>query len=472
MVAHLIPGISMHPFHFRFSIVAALACISLSAQASDAVPSNTVDLSAQVQKKSEVQLARVAMRQNRPDIACAALKPSTPPDSTNHERLLLLGRCSSALGNNEEAAAYYRRLIALMPNSAAPRVELARVYARMGRRESAAAMLDEAAARNGDGEGTALMKQLAERLRNNDPAVLASEQSKPWSLQVYTGVVYDDNVNAGPVSRNVPAVLGGIPVNFELVPEAMPRSSFGAALGLTGSYVVPLSGNWGLLWQASYFGTHYFSEQDFDNDSLALSGAFIYRDQNFSGSIQPNLRYTRLDGRLQESSPGITARAAQQITPEVALTGSLGYFDRSVPVDRDRDAQAWFGSIGLTWQASKNVQLGGEYLWQREDAKLDIYSRRANGPSVFVSWQASPTVSLIGNYSYSTASYDERMALFPDRRHDRQEIASATLLWDVSRWAGRNMVFRAQYSYIENPSNIAYNTFRRNITSVGVQTMF
>ena len=67
--------------------------------------------------------------------------------------------------------------------------------------------------------------------------------------------------------------------------------------------------------------------------------------------------------------------------------------------------------------------------------------------------------------------YDEGSLFFP-AREDTQKTASLTTLWDISPWAGRNMVVRAQYTQIDNPSNIGYSNYTRNIFSVGVQTQF
>lgn len=416
--------------------------------------------------------AQLLIEQQRPDLACSLLGLNTPPDSRDAMRFHLLGECSAAQGKTDVAIEFYQRAIELRPEAPAPRAALASLLLAQGRSEESARLFAEAADRNGDSDGSTLMRSIAERLRNNDPAALAAQQSKPWSVQLYTGLVHDSNVNGGPVSRNVPAILGGVPISFELVEEAMPRSSAGAALGLTASYIVPLAPKWGLMLQGAYFGTGYFSEQDFGNDSLALSGAFIYRDKGFSASIQPNLRYTRMDGNMQEINQGVTTRLSQQINRTVMLTGSLGYFDRTMPVAHDRDAQVVFGSVGANWQALSALQVGGEYLWQRERAEVNVYSRRSDGPSLFAAYRFTPAVTVIGNYAYSKSNYDERMALFAAAREDTQKTASLTALWDISRWAGRNMVVRAQYTTIDNPSNIAYNRFKRDIVGVGIQMMF
>lgn len=424
------------------------------------------------QNASELALARRALAQKRPDIACQLL-PGTPPQpDTEAERMLLLGRCSSAVRQRQQAEQYYRQAITLAPQDPVPKIELAGLYLAMGRQADAAPLLAQAA--NGsDGAARSLLDQLSAQLRPNDPVLASlSSQNKPWALQVYMGLTWDDNTNAGPVSRSVPAVIGGIPVSFDLVDEAMPRKSAGAAMGLNGSYALRLDDKLSLLFQASWFGTGYFDRQDYNNDSTTLAAGLVYSDKAWSASLQPNVRYTRLDGRLQETAPGLVGRVARAVSDTVSLTFTGGYAKRTIHTDSNRDADAWQGGMGAIAQLTPNLQAGGEYLWQREQARDAIYSRRLSGPSAYLQYRARPDVLLGANVSYTDVHYDQAMFLFPQPRSDRQVISSLSALWDVSRFVGRNMAMRAQYTHIDNPSNIGYSDFRRNMISLGLQMQF
>jgi hypothetical protein len=64
------------------------------------------------------------------------------------------------------------------------------------------------------------------------------------------------------------------------------------------------------------------------------------------------------------------------------------------------------------------------------------------------------------------------MALFPDVRKDRQATIALTALWDVSQWAGRNLVVRTQYMHARNRSNVTYNDHKREVFMMGMQTRF
>jgi tetratricopeptide (TPR) repeat protein len=428
--------------------------------------------SSMTKSQKELAAAVLMLEHGRPDLACRLLQ-LTPKDSTDADRLHVLARCSAELKQVDAAIDYYKRTIALRPKAPRPRAELAALYTAMEEYGAARQLISETAYLMPPGQAAQAMKNLAEQLGTDDPAAIARRSpAKPWSIELYGGVIYDDNVNGGPVSNVVPAVVGGTPVSFTLAPGAMPRSSSGLVGSIGGSYVVPLNQQWRVLYQGALTGTGYFSESDFSNNSLSLSAALIYRNAGTTASVQSNVRYQRMDGRMQEALPGVVARFSKTLTPMWTATASAGYFKRSVHPDMNRDANGRHGSLGLIAQMSNSLQIGGEYEVRREEAKQDVYSRRLHGPSLFAVYRTSPVFTLIGNYSYSKVEHDARMALFPNAREDRQKTAALTALWDVSTWAGRNMIVRAQYMNVANASNIAYSDFKRNLLTVGVQTQF
>lgn len=450
--------------------LAAAASQARAADAADAQPAAPAAL--KQQNAAEIDFAHRAFAERRPDLACTMLKDTPPVDDTEAERMLLLGRCSSAAHEREHAEQYYRRAIALAPADATPKIELAGLYLAMGRQADAVPLLAQAANAS-EGQARTELDALASRLRPNDPvSATLNSGDKPWALQLYMGLTWDDNINAGPVSRSVPAVIGGIPVTFDLLQESMPRKSAGAALGLNGSYALRLDERFSLLFQAGWFGTGYADRQDYNNDTTTLATALVYSDGPWSASLQPNVRYTRLDGRMQETSPGIVARVARAASDTVSLTATGGYAKRTVHTDSTRNADAWQGGVGAIAQLTPALQVGGEYLLQREQADSAIYSRRLSGPSAYLQYRVQPDLLLGINASYTDVHYDQAMPLFPQARSDRQLVGSFSALWDISRYTGRNMVVRTQYTHIDNPSNIGYGYFRRNMVSLGVQMQF
>ena len=418
-----------------------------------------------------VPAARLMQENGHPDIACALLA-DTPADSVDAERWYVLARCSASLQRVDQAIAYYRRAIALAPRAPNPWVEMAAILVATDRKEEAAQVYKETLPLLPAGQVSTQMNKLIEQLGRDDPAALARRGAgKPWSIEVFTGIVHDSNINGGPVSNIIPATVGRFSGNFILDPGSMPKSSNGLTGSLTGSYILPLNERWSVLFQGVLLGNGYVETSDFNNEYMQLSAAFIYQGKDWSASIQPNIGFSRQGDQMTETLPGATARFSRNLNQTLALTGSAGYIRHTVHLDSNRNADGVIGSLGLVAQLQPALQVGAEYDMLRDRADANAYSRRAHGPSAFAAYRVNPQWNLVGNYSYSRVTYDEGTIFFP-AREDTQKTASLTSLWDISRWAGRNMVLRAQYTKIDNPSNIGYSDYTRNIFSVGVQTQF
>jgi tetratricopeptide (TPR) repeat protein len=467
------------PFYFsKLPIAAGLLVFAASVQipasagasdVSDAIKAPPTEAA----NRREINTASLMLEQGHPDIACRILHTTTPADSADAERLYLLARCSADLKQNPAAIAYYRKVIELLPQAPRPRTELAALYVATGQVAAAQKMFADTANLDPNSEISPLLQNVANRLGANDPAILAElRRNKKWSIELFAGVTYDDNINGGPSSTLVPAVIGGTPVDLQLSSDALSRASFGVTGSIAGTYVEPLNEDFSLLFQGALSGTGYFADSSFNNDSTTLAAALLYRHQDISASIQPNVRYTQQGGVLQEATPDIVGRISKNLTPTLVATGSAGYFDQRIPVDSTRDAKGHHASLGMYKQFTDSLQIGGEYFWQRENASADIYSRRLYGPSVFATYKATQNLTLIGNYRYASIDYDQAMAIFPEARKDRQQVLTLTGLWDISRWAGRNLAVRAQYLYTDNPSNIAFDQYSRNIFILGLQTQF
>src|SRR3546814_16110573 len=119
-----------------------------------------------------------------------------------------------------------QRVAKLLPNAATPRSELASRYACRGNAQATYTQLIAAAELDTDPDSASAMRHLAELLGENNPAELArvAKELKPWSVHVFTGLIYDTNINAGPNSDLIPGVIGDSPVIFKPNSKALPNS--------------------------------------------------------------------------------------------------------------------------------------------------------------------------------------------------------------------------------------------------------
>ncbi|MBX6392951.1 MAG: DUF560 domain-containing protein [Burkholderiales bacterium] len=246
----------------------------------------------------------------------------------------------------------------------------------------------------------------------------------------------------------------------------------GRDAGVTAQYLHPLNDRWALLAQGAVSMTSYFGHSDFNNDSLAAALALLYRKDGFSASIQPNFRLYRQQDDTDTAAYGVTARATQALDDGWRITGSVGYFDQNVPSNDDRDAKGGLASFGFSKLLSPRVEVGAEYLVQRERANEGIYSRTLHGPVLYAVASVHQKVVLTGSYRYSDIHYDDRQAIFPHTRHDDQHIASIGVDWDIGEWTTKGLRLRGQYTYIDNRSNLDAYRYDRRILSVGLAMRF
>jgi len=417
-------------------------------------------------------VARELLRDRQWQMACALLETVYGRQSNRGDVLLMQATCSRELGRYEDALAYYHRLIELQPDSVRARAELGGLYLRVGRVEEARREFAQAAKLSQRADAAELLERLVQALAPiGEPAAVA-RRGKYWQVEVYGGLVHDTNLNGGPSASTIAAVIGGVPVDLTLTKDSQPIEDAGWNAGVTAQYLHPLNDRWALLAQGAVSMTSYFGHSDFNNDSLAAALALLYRKDGFSASIQPNFRLYRQQDDTDTAAYGVTARATQALDDGWRITGSVGYFDQNVPSNDDRDAKGGLASFGFSKLLSPRVEVGAEYLVQRERANEGIYSRTLHGPVLYAVASVHQKVVLTGSYRYSDIHYDDRQAIFPHTRHDDQHIASIGVDWDIGEWTTKGLRLRGQYTYIDNRSNLDAYRYDRRILSVGLAMRF
>ena len=433
--------------------------------------SSSTDASQQSAPDKRIVAARVFIEESKPELACALLKRSHGVDTQDADALYLLAVCSRDLGKLEESIGYYERLVQVLPEAPRPKAELAALYAHVGRTAEAQRLYRDAARLQPGTAGAAMFEQLASAIISDNPAQVPTP-AKLWEANVGLSMIYDDNVNAGPSATTTAAVIGGVPVELQLHPSTRPRSSWGNVLSAGGRYLKPLSARWGLLFQGDLSSTHYFSAHDFDTESAALAVALIHRGESSTFSVQPNARYVRRDQDLQEATHGISTNLGWRLSPSLQAGGSLGYFNRRVPVSDANDANGYTAAASLQKALDNRLQIGGQYFYQYEDAREDTATRSMHGPSLFAMYPVNTSLQLIANYRFVAMDYDGRQALFREAREDEQNQFSLGAKLNLRQWTGHNLEVVARYNYTDNDSNLAQHDHDRQLATLGLQGRF
>lgn len=454
-----------HPTTWRWSLLTV--CLSSSVWAQ--TPAQATD-----SQQGLLNLAEYLVREGEPAAACYWLGQMQADASLESQRQYLLSHCLRDQGRISEATLAMEQTTALLPNAVTPRLELAELYSRQGRQVQAQALTVEAAQRGNASDTSGALRTLAERLSGNDPAALARarSQSKPWQIEAFAGLVHDSNINGGPTSDLISAVVGSIPGTIQLAPESLPIQAWGAAASVSGQYKQVLSARTSVLYQLSASRTDYFGHSGYSNDALSLAPALVYQGDGYATSLQPIVRHTRQGNQGQQTDVGIYGRYSKVLNAQWSLSGALEYLDKSVSQDKQRDAQNTSVSLGASVLLRPNLKVGADVSVSRERAHADMYAYKGKGLSAYALWQLSPDWQLIANYRHQRSTYDAPMAFFADARKDRQNSVALTALWDISRYTGYDMALRMQYLYVDNPSNVGLYDYSRNLATVGLQMRF
>ena len=417
-------------------------------------------------------VARGLLRNGQPKLACELLELVYGRETTKTDVLLMQATCSRELERYDDSIAYYRRLIELEPKAVRPHAELGALYLRLGRAAEARAQFAAASQLQQDADAAQLLGRLVQELAPiGQPAALA-QRGKHWQVEVFGGLVHDTNINGGPSTSTIAAVIGGVPLDLTLANDSRPIEETGFTASVNAQYLHPLSNRFALLAQGSLAATNYFGHSDYDNDSMATALALIYRKDKFTASLQPSFRLYRQEDDTDTAAYGTTLRLTQGLTNDVHITGSVGFLHNNVPSDDDRDNSGGLASIGLSKILSRNVEVGGEYLVQRERAHEGIHSRTIHGPIIYALARLADKVTATASYRYSDIKHDDRQAIFASTQQDDQHIASVGVDWDISEWTTKGLRLRGQYTYIDNRSNLDAYRYDRQIVTAGVAMRF
>lgn len=414
---------------------------------------------------------RVLLQRNLPGVACDLIKRMHGEATQSPDALYVLAVCSRMLGNTAESIGYYERLVHALPDAPRPKAELAVLYASQGRQDEARVLYRQAADLQKGTDAALLLRQLAGTEAAEDPAKVQTGP-KRWQIDLYGGMVRDSNINAGPSSSSIAAVIGGVPVTLALDDASMPKEETGYNLTAGGRYLHALSDQWAILYQGSLSASDYFGTDSYNTESLAAGAALIYKQPSYSVSVQPNARYVRQDDRLQEATLGISGRVAKTVSPSMEVFGTLGYFDRRVPLADFRSGDGRRVGAGVNYALRNGIQIGGEYIFQRESAQAASESRDLHGPSIYAVATPLPRLDVLASYRYTSTQHDAPQLLFSDAREDRQNQAGVTASYKLPGPANADLRLVTEYSFTRNKSTIGLYDYTRRVLTVGLQARF
>ena len=392
------------------------------------------------------------------------LLPLEPQRAGDPQYDYLLGIAALDAGNPERAVFALERVLALQPDNALARAEIARAYYTMGEREAARREF-EAVRRYAIPEEA---KATVDRFLS---AIAAAEGTRIDGF-IELGGGYDSNVSSavGTSTIAIPAFGGAA---FTLDPSLIERGDqfFNLAGGV--NFTRKLGQPWSLIGGIAATLRRNTDTTNFNTDTLDGSLGVRYTSGLDAFTLGLQAQYFGVDAeRYREATGGVAQwQHAFDEHTQVSLFGQYAQLRYETQPVRDADrsivgvgyAQAIAGAYSPAIFASL---YGGE-----EEALDPAFPNLGHTP---VGVRVGGQLRLGGGWStFGSASYEQRKyggvePLFLATREDEQfdVIAGLSYLWRP----GTTVL--AQIAYTDNRSNIPLNDFDRTVSSVALRFNF
>lgn len=409
--------------------------------------------------------ARGLMREGRASEAYAMLAPLESDLAGNVDYDYLLGIAALDGGKPARATLALERVLAVDPDFAGARLDMARAYFALANYDQAKTEFEEVIKLNPPPTARLVVAKYLE-------AIEKRRKTKYTTVRGYveTTVGYDNNVNnsTSVTEVYVPAFHLSMtlsPTNVQ-TGDSYGRLAAGAALN---HKIKPKL--------SSYFGVdaqkrQHARENEFDTDGFDLRGGLSFGERD--SAIRVGLKGGRfwLDDSTSRNTVGADVEWRHPINSRdqnvlFGLYNQIRYPDiKANNVDQLLCGFSWLRALD---RPMKGSLLAGIYVGSENDTE-----GRADGAKLFsglrVGGQAdlNPKISVFAGLGVQLGNYDKRNAAFLCKRKDWQSDARAGLNWRPAKgWS-----VKPQLTYMKNDSNIVIYKYDRTDVSITIRCDF
>jgi Tfp pilus assembly protein PilF len=227
-----------------------------------------------------------------------------------------------------------------------------------------------------------------------------------------------------------------------------------------------------MLAQYNFYGSfhNHLEEYDLMNHSLFLIPAYAMTGGQVS--LQSSYVRTYLDNEKYSETVSLTPTYQFNIKDNVHIGQvffkyiNRNYFNTIINPDENMDANVYAGEIGYVWLFAKNKGFFNlKYEYSDEDANGDNWSFKGNKASISVLYPFLDRFKFNLYGEYLRRDFSNKNSLFQINREDNNYIGSASLSCMIMK--GIDII--AQYTYLENHTNIPAYDYERNIFAVGIE---
>jgi tetratricopeptide (TPR) repeat protein len=451
----------------NFCVVAVLVAALLSAGSSDAADSNG--------HPTELDLARALIAQGNAGAAYALLEPREFDRAGDIEFDTLLGIAALDSGNPDKATLAFERVLAVDPNAAGARLDMARAYFALGDLARTRQELDVVAQNNPPPAARAVIEKylaaIAERERINTTVVTGY-------VEGFAG--YDNNITAV-VADFGNAVLATYNLaGFQPTGNAVMRHS--AVLGGGGGFEVihQLSDAWSASGAADVHYRNVAAANNYSSEQLDMRGSASYTvgADVMRGGLSLQSYAQRTDVPTDDRNALGINLEWRHVYSDRDQTSLFGVATRQrypdIAVDDVDSALFGIGWLHL-FEGSHKPLLYASVSSGQDNARTQLAngadnSRRYAGGRLYGQWSPNDNIDLFANFGVLDRSDRSMYARSTIIAFGNDRIGDATLGCNWRPWP--NWTVRPQATYTENRSNVALSSFHRTEATVAVRYDF
>lgn len=382
---------------------------------------------------------------------------------------LLLGIAALDSGRPTRAVFAFERVLAVEPDNARARAELARAYFEMGENEAAK---EEFTAVKGEAIPEPVGKSIDRFLSEIDARMAAARRRVDVFIEAAAG--YDSNANSATDSSTIaiPA-FGNLVFTLDNTGREQDSGFFSIAAGMRFSALINDSENLRLFGNADIKERVTFDATDFR--TRIANGRVGMRYSFGANAVQGSLLGQKyyVGGNTNRDLAGMNLQWLRNFGNTTQLSVYGRFLVHRYPNQPVRDVNETSGGIGFVHLFKANGDpvvfgsvFGGEENELR-DTRQDI-GKTFVGVRLGAQYNLDRRLRLVGNLSYQYNRYGDQDPLFLEKRKDDFVFARAALEYDITT----SWLVRPEIQYTHNASTLDINDFDRWQALVTIRNQF
>jgi tetratricopeptide (TPR) repeat protein len=416
---------------------------------------------------SEITRAEQLLKEGKPAEAFAILDPVEDKYSGDIRFDYLLGVAALDSGKADRATLAFERVLAINPDFAGARLDMARAYFHLGDADRAKTEFLAVRTQNPPADAEAVIARYLD-------AIEQIERAKRRTLRAYVEATlgYDSNVNNSGTQSQIPIPALGNLV-FTLNPSNLKRSDAFKSMGAGVDFSYQFQPGLGMYAGADARKRMNNHEDTFDNGSLDARAGMIFGEAANQFRIgATGGRYT-LDDELSRRAEGATVEWRYTLDPANQVSAFSQYSRNRFtnPATQVNSFNQSTSGVGYMRVLNEGrAALFGTYFLGKErdtegraDGAKSFYGVRVGGQLML-----RDNLDLFSVLSTQIGNYGRRNGVFLTTRHDEQTDFVLGANWRfASNWS-----LRPQLLHTRNTSSIQIYRYERTEGSLAVRRDF